>query len=303
MIKMFNSKTAGKRLYILLALTSSLAACSLQSRKPEPTTSEGMAKQAGADIDEMVAEDGGASGGNSGKSSIAPPVGESASKDGKYQALSQALRAGRGRAIVEEAAKILGTNSTDPVALNALALDHLRQGRTGAARLLLARALEKNPNNASLLNNMAVVDLQENEQGAAIAGFKKALKADDGNAQASANLGSIYVRGGDYARATSLLEGPYRAGKLNATAINAYAVALRANGEFSRAQSIYENLIKQNPRDASAHLNLAVLFIEYMNKPKDGLALVYKVKFLETDREDIQAKANALEKKAKAALQ
>ncbi|MES2963696.1 MAG: tetratricopeptide repeat protein [Bdellovibrionota bacterium] len=296
--------TTGKRLYILLALASSLAACSLQSRKPEPSTSEGMAKQAGADIDEMVAEDGGeSSGGNSSSGQIAPPTGESVTGEAKYQALSQALRAGRGRAIVEEAAKILGTNSTDPVALNALALDHLRQGRTGAARLLLVRALEKNPTNPSLLNNMAVIDLQENEQGAAIAGFKKALKEDDSHPQASANLGSIYVRGGDFARAVSLLESPYRSGKLNAAAINAYAVALRANGDLDRAKRIYEDLIKRDARDVAAHLNLAVLLIDFMNKPKDGLALVYKVKFLETDRRDVQAKANALEKKAKAALQ
>ncbi|MEK7355334.1 MAG: hypothetical protein AAB250_02725, partial [Bdellovibrionota bacterium] len=151
-----------------------------------------MARQAGADIDEMVSEDGGEPGGAAASNQIAPPVGERASGDAKYQALSQALRAGRGRAIVEEAAKILGTNSYDPVALNALALDHLRQGRSGAARLLLARALEKNPTNASLLNNLAVVDLDENEQAAAIAGFKKALKEDDSHPQASANLGSIY---------------------------------------------------------------------------------------------------------------
>lgn len=299
--------TTGKRLYILLALASSLAACSLQKRsgselKAEPTTSEGMARQAGADIDEMIAEDGSAPEGRASTSQIAPPV-ESANAEAKYQPLSQALRAGRGRAIVEEAAKILGTNSSDPVALNALALDHLRQGRTGAARLLLVRALEKNPTNPSLLNNMAVVDLQENDQGAAIAGFKKALKENDAHPQASANLGSIYVRGGDFARAASLLESPYRKGKLNAAATNAYAVALRANGDLDRAQRIYEDLIKRDSRDVAAHLNLAILLIDYANKPKDGLALVYKVKFLETDRRDVLAKANALEKKAKAALQ
>jgi hypothetical protein len=40
-----------------------------------------------------------------------------------------------------------------------------------------------------------------------------------------------------------------------------------------------------------------------MNKPKDGLNLVYKVKFLETDRKDVLARANALEKKAKSKLE
>lgn len=301
--------TTAKRLYILLLVVATSTACSLQKRsgdgtkdqQPDGTTSEVMAKQAGSDIDSMVGEDG--EGGTASNGQIAPPTGEKANSDAKYQTLSQALRAGRGRAIVEEAAKILGTNSSDPVALNALALDHLRAGRSGAARLLLARALEKSPTNASLLNNMAVVDLTENEQGAAIAGFKKALKEDDSHPQASANLGSIYVRGGDYARATSLLESPYRSGKLNASAVNAYAVALRATGEVDRAKRIYEDLIKLNSRDSVAHLNLAILYIDYMNKPKDGLALVYKVKFLETERRDVQAKANALEKKAKAALQ
>ena len=291
-----------------LMLCFMLCGCSSSSKKsdnPGATSSNAPSEQPAQAVQASGSD---AELGADGEETSAPtpdemPTSSPKTNDQKYQPLAQAVRGGRAKAIVAEAGKILGTNSNDPVALNALAMDHLRHGRSGAARLLLVRALEKNPGNAGLLNNLAVVDLTENEQGAAISGFKKALKADSNHAQASANLGSIYVRGGDFTRAISLLSAAYKAGRLNGAALNAYAIALRANGELDGAQKIYEELIKRDPRDVNAHLNYAILLIDFLNKPKDGLALVYKVKFLETEKKDVVAKANALEKKAKAALQ
>jgi hypothetical protein len=44
------------------------------------------------------------------------------------------------------------------------------------------------------------------------------------------------------------------------------------------------------------------LLIDYMNKPKDGLVLVNKIKFLENDKKEIISRANTLEKKAKSGI-
>ena len=228
---------------------------------------------------------------------------QSSKLDKKYSSLAQALRMGKSKLVTEQAAKILGANSNDPVALNALALVYIKRGQTGAAKLLLNRAFEKNPPNAALFNNLGVVLMQEDDLPGAIANFKKALKQNPAHQQALGNLGSVYMKGGDVTRALPLLEQSYKANRNNAGIANNYAVALRQSGDLAGASKLYEDLIKANSKDVAAHMNLAILFIDFMNKPKDGLTLVYKIKFLETEKKDVLARANALEKKAKAALQ
>ncbi|RYZ71867.1 MAG: tetratricopeptide repeat protein [Proteobacteria bacterium] len=228
---------------------------------------------------------------------------QSSKLDPKYRPLAQALRAGKSKLITEQAAKILGTNSNDPVALNALALVYIKRGQTGAAKLLLGRAFEKTPNSAALHNNYGVVQMQEDDGPGAISSFKKALRQEPTHQQALGNLGSVYMKGGDVTRALPLLEQSYKANKLNSGIANNYAIALRQSGDLAGASKLYEDLIKANAKDVYAHLNYAILLIDFMNKPKDGLTLVYKIKFLETEKKDVLARANALEKKAKAALQ
>lgn len=219
--------------------------------------------------------------------------------DPKYQPLAQAVRAGKAEQITQESSKILTVNPYDATALNTLALFYFRKGRLGAARLLLAKAFEKNPSNASILNNLAIVSLAEGDQAGAIANFKKALRVDDSHPEALGNLGSIYAGGGDFLKATPFLEQSYKANKANSSVANNYAVALRVNKNFDRAKRVYEDLLAQNSRDVNALLNYAILLVNFMNRPKDGLAIVYKVKFLETDRKEVVRKANELEKKAK----
>lgn len=247
-------------------------------------------------------DDSGLDSGLDSKGALVESAKSSSSLQQKYQTLAQAVRSGRANAIIDEASKILGENQHDPVALNALALYHFRKGRIGAAKLLINRAFEKNQPTAGLYNNLGVILLEEGDQAGALENFKKALRIDDHHPEALGNLGSLYVQGGDYSKALPLLEQSYKQNRGNAAIANNYAIALRASKSFDRAASVYEDLIKQNSRNVEALLNYAILMIDYMNKPKDGLALVYKVKFLETDRKDVLVRANALEKKAKSEL-
>jgi Flp pilus assembly protein TadD len=227
------------------------------------------------------------------------------SLDPKYKPLGQALRAGaQGKpgSVQDEASKILGVNPSDPVALNALALVQLKRGKPGAAKLLIQRALEKNPGaeSAALRNNFGVALLDDRD--GAIAQFKKALKLDDRHAEALGNLGSIYAQSGDFSKALPLLEGSYKQNRNNLAVANNYALALRAANDLEGARKVYDGILQTNSKDVNATLNYAILLIDYMNKPKDGLDLVYKVKFLETQRKDVLSRANALEKKAKSEL-
>lgn len=219
-----------------------------------------------------------------------------------YQGLRTAVRGGNTEQIRDEAGKILSASPNDAVALNTLALYYFRKNKLGAAKLLIARAFEKNPDVASLYNNLGVIELTEGDTTAAISNFKKALRLDNRHAAASGNLGSILVGGGEYSKSQGLLDTAYRANKSNYAIANNYAISLRANKDYSKAARIYEEVVKANPRDVNALLNYSILLIDFMNKPKDGLALVYKLKFLETENRDIIARANALEKKAKAEI-
>jgi len=220
----------------------------------------------------------------------------------RYKSLTQALRDPNAKqgAVQEEAIRLLGTNPADPVALNALAVLHLHHGRTGAAKLLLTRALEKNPSEAAgLHNNLGVALLDENEQDGAIAEFKKALALDPNHAEACGNLGSIYAKAGDFAKALPLLTTSYKSNRNNQAILNNYAIALRGSGDIEGAKRAFEDALKINNRDVNTLLNYAILLIDFMGKPKEGLDYVYKVKFIETQRKDVLSRANALEKKAK----
>lgn len=252
------------------------------------------------------AGDGGGEGGEEPKQAKTPsqdlPQATGRVDSSMYHALNKAVRAGNATVIQEECAKILAVNSSDAVALNTLALYHFRRGKTGAAKLMLNRAFEKNTSAASLYNNLAIVLLEEGDQGGAILNFKKALRIDERHPEALGNLGSLYAQGGDYTKAAPLLEASYRQNKANVAIANNYAISLRLAKNYEGAKRIYDELVQKNGKDVAVLLNYAILLIDYMNKPKDGLALVYKVKFIEMDRKDVLARANALEKKAKAEL-
>ncbi len=224
------------------------------------------------------------------------------SVDKKYQPLSTAVRSGQHDAVVAEASKILATNGSDPVALNAVAMSLYRQGRLGAAKFLLDKAFEKNQKEGSILNNLALIQIAENDSAGALSTLKRAYRLNDSNPEIQGNLGSLYVQGGDYNRALPLLENAFSANKNSASIANNYAIALRATNNLSRAEKIYSELIKQNPRDVTLHLNYAILLVEYMNKPKEGLAVATKVKFLESERKDVLDRANELEKKARSGI-
>ncbi len=222
----------------------------------------------------------------------------SAAGSQKYANLSEALRGSKTLNVQDEAARILVANPDDVVALNALAMWNYRQKKIGAAKLLLARAIEKGQPNASILNNYGLMLLSEGDELAAAEQFKKALRLDEGHAEANANLGSHYAKGGDWKKALPRLERAWTSGRQDSTIANNYALSLKGEGEHEKARQVFEDATKRNNKDPILLLNFASLLIETMNRPKEGLPLVYRVKFLETERKDVLNRANVLERKA-----
>ncbi len=202
----------------------------------------------------------------------------------------------------EEAMKVLVVNANDPGALNALAYTYFKKGKIGAARIVLERANDRNPNTPQILTNLAVLDLSENETARALTNLKKSYKLDDHNPETLAMIGSIYIQNRDYAKALLPLEQSYKGDKTNFRVANNYAVALTKTKSYEAAQRVYDEIMVQNARDSEVLINYASLLVDYLNKPKEGLNLVYKVKFIETERQDVIEVANKIELRAKSAL-
>lgn len=224
------------------------------------------------------------------------------SVDVKYRPFLIAYKKDQEKALTEEAAQVLSKNPHDLFALNGLAIYHYQKGRVGAAKFFLGKALEKEKGSASLFNNLAVILMSEGEFGEALLNLKSAYKIEDRNPYVLANLGSYYLVSGDSVKALPLLEQANRKMPSNSFVANNFAVAQMESKNFPKAKEILEGVLDKDSKNVDAMINYSILLIEYLNQPKDGLSYVYKVKFLETDRQDVLSRANALEKLAKSRL-
>ncbi len=202
----------------------------------------------------------------------------------------------------DEAMKTLVANANDVNALNALAFYYFKKNKIGAARIILERANDRNPNTPQVLTNLAVLDLAENESLRALGNLKKSYRIDEHNPETLGMIGSIYIQNRDFAKALLPLEQSYKSDKTNIRVANNYAVALTKTKSYELAQKVYDEIMVQNARDSEVLINYASLLVDYLNKPKEGLNLVYKVKFIETERQDIIEAANKIELRAKSAL-
>lgn len=280
-------------LSVLAAVAAAFMTACSSAPKTEPTV-----KPTGPTRSSSVVPTPVEAGEDGGKSSATAVGGDGRTIDAKYATLSQALRGNKSQQVQDEAARILVANPDDPVALNALAMWNYRQKKVGAAKLLLARAIEKGEPRAAILNNYGLTLLAEGDELAAAEQFKKALRLDESHAEANANLGAHYAKGGDWKKALPRLEAAWNAGRQDSTIANNYALALKGEGETEKARKIFEEAVKRNNKDSILMLNYAALLIETLNRPKEGLPLVYRVKFLETEKKDVLTRANQLERKA-----
>jgi Tfp pilus assembly protein PilF len=208
-------------------------------------------------------------------------------------------------AMLDAVSRILGKDSKNLPALNALAVFYFEADKPGLSKIILNRALADHPNVPALYNNLGIVYLKEEDQRQAIASFRKSLQLKSDYAQGSANLASIYLEYKDYSRALSPLEDAYRATKsgldkgevLAVEFANNYAVALAGVGEAEKAEDVYENIVKGNSKNTTVLLNYAILLVERLNKPKPAMAIISKIKFVSDDREVLR-RVEELEKKA-----
>jgi thioredoxin-like negative regulator of GroEL len=80
----------------------------------------------------------------------------------------------------------------------------------------------------------------------------------------------------------------------------AYALALRGTSNYSNAEKIYKDILDKEPENSEALLNYAILMVEYKKDKSEGLKILGKIKFFETNEEkmklvkDLEERANQL---------
>jgi Flp pilus assembly protein TadD len=219
----------------------------------------------------------------------------------KYNVLNSAILSKNDERIRNASIEVLQNSPKDIKALNSLAMSYLQKGNTEAALMLLNKMISIEPRSSSAHSNLGLLYLGRNEKRDAIDMFKKALEYDSDNHTAAANLGAIYVKEKDYTKALIALEQTVEEGKADDSTINNYAIALTATGQEQEAASIYEKLLNKNTSNKNAMLNLAIVYIDKLNKFDEGLDLINRLKFVGPDL-DARQTIKELENKAKAGL-
>lgn len=222
-------------------------------------------------------------------------------KTTKYNALDAAIASGSDERIKAASVDILQDNPRDVKSLNALAMNSYKKGQYEASVLLLDKVLSIDPNSSTAYSNLGLVHLARNEKNEAIDYFKKSLDLDSSNVAAASNLGALYLREKDYSKAVSLLGSSAESVNANEVNMTNYAIALSAVGKPKEAADVYNKVLKKNPSNKYAMMNLAIVLIDKLNKFEDGLDLINRLKFVASDLGSRQV-IKDLEIKAKAGL-
>ncbi|UYL08992.1 tetratricopeptide repeat protein [Bdellovibrio sp. SKB1291214] len=231
----------------------------------------------------------------------APEVKAAPVASSQYSNLNAAIKSQSDEGIYRAATDILAQNGNDPRALNALAMYHYKKGRFDLSKYLLSKGIAANPGAAELYSNLGVVYMSQNERREAIKSFKKALSVNAMEPVASANVGSIYVQEKDYKKGLLALEMAYSKGVRDPRVLNNYAIALTATGSYEKAADLYKKVVKEDSNNREAMLNYAILLVDKMEKYKDGLEVISRLKFVGGPTGSSN-RINALENKAKAGL-
>ncbi len=218
-----------------------------------------------------------------------------------YSSLSAATASQNVEQIKQISLDILQNNPKDVRGLNTLAMTYYKKGLYNSAEYLLNKAIVAEPKSAASHSNLGLVLLARDAKRDAIESFKRALDYDSDLLAAAENLGALYVSAKQYDKAAEVLSRIVEQSALSEGSKLNYAVALTGTGQIDQAVSTYERILKNNSTHKQALTNLAIIKIEKQSKFEDGLDLVNRLKFVDTDFGS-QDLIKALENKAKAGL-
>lgn len=230
-----------------------------------------------------------------------PPVSSTNDEKGSRETeneLDQAIKGQDDRAVAIAARKILIQAPTDAKALNALALYHFRRGEFNAAKALLNKAIASHNQISLLFSNLGIVQQASKDDAEALKSYRQAMKIDPFNPIAAANVGAYYAEVKDFNKAQVALEIAVEKGQRDWRTLNNYGVTLMALGRYSLAETQLKRSSELQSQNTAVLLNYAILLIDHLGKPAQGLDVINKIRFIGPSP-DVRKRISELENKAK----
>lgn len=231
----------------------------------------------------------------------ATPTSSPVSVDRLTEKLNNAIQKQDERAIAISARELLIRNSQDIKALNALALYHFRHGEIEMAKSLLNKAIGIDGNISILHTNLGMVHQTQSELYEALQSYRAALRVDPSNAIAAANIGALYAQKKDYRKAQVALEIAVQKGQRDWRTLSNYGVTLMALGKYQNSEPYLKRSMELQPQNIEILLNYAILLIEHLGKPSEGLDVISKIRFAGPGPE-LRKRISDLENRAKSVL-
>ncbi len=230
-----------------------------------------------------------------------PPVetpSEEKTKNTAHSELDRAIQNQDDRQIAISARQVLIQTPQDPRALNALALYHFRRGELNAAKAMLNKAIASHEQISMLYSNLGIVLQAAKEDTDAVKAYRQALKVDPFNPIAAANVGAYYAQVKDYNKAQVALEIAVEKGQRDWRTLNNYGVTLMALGKYPIAEAQLKRSADLQPQNSAVLLNYAILLVDHLGKPAQGLEVLNKIRFMGPSPE-VRKRISELEIKAK----
>lgn len=168
--------------------------------------------------------------------------------------------------------KVLAGEPENVQAYNNLALIYYDLRKYELAQLVCLNALKFDKPDAGLHSNLGLILLALNKVTQALASFNNALEVTPEHVPSHMNIGLITLSYRDYATADGHFTSVLKTEPRNLDALMGKGVASRGLGRYEEARTLYDQAGELAPKDPRPYWNRAILFQQYLNKPKQAIS-------------------------------
>ncbi len=167
---------------------------------------------------------------------------------------------------------VLGHDTDNLDAYNALAAIHIFDGDLDMAELILKKGISRHPTDPALLANMGLVALRRGNDQVAFQHFDQASKANPKFLVGRLNKAAVFLGAGDHRHAREELEFVLQVEPGNIRARLGLGLAKRLEGDLKGARLSWQTLLEYAPENPDAYFNLAVLSLDFEDDPSGARA-------------------------------
>ena len=150
---------------------------------------------------------------------------------------------------------------------------HLDRGELALARLVAMRGIGHDPGDAQLVFLMGEIREKEGDAPAALRRYKQAVQLREDHLPARAKLAADALTHRDFAEAATHYEAILRHQPQNAAARLDLAIALRGMGKVDEALAAYQQVMQEAPHDPRPAYGIANILHRHKDQPEQALVL------------------------------